>query len=57
MRKLFRTLRFRLATGHWPIQDDLDRSYCKEAGKIGHCDCGWNRKHNKPNFMVPYAQR
>jgi hypothetical protein len=34
-----------------PEQDDLDRVNCKLVGNIGHHDCGWCEKHDKPRFM------
>jgi hypothetical protein len=40
------------ATGREPINDDLDRCNCPEAGKLGHWSCGWNIEHDKPQFMV-----
>ena len=40
------------ATGVEPIQDDLERSNCKQAGEIGHMCCGWDHAHNKPRFMT-----
>lgn len=48
---------FREATGHEPIQDDLERSNCPKAGQVGHNDCGWDEHHNLPRFMVPLNQR
>jgi hypothetical protein len=46
---------FKKATGQEPKQDDLDRSNCPDAGKVGHDCCGWNSLCNLPNFMAPYA--
>jgi hypothetical protein len=43
---------FKEATGHDPIQDDLERSNCKEAGELGHGSCGWNHQRDMPVFMV-----
>ena len=31
---------FTFRTGYLPVQDDLDRCNCPEAGKIGHKGCG-----------------
>lgn len=42
---------FKKATGSAPIQDDLQRCNCKEAGKAGHSQCGWCEKCNLPRFM------
>lgn len=42
---------FKLATGMTPIQDDLQRCNCPEAGKPGHEQCGWCLTCNKPRFM------
>lgn len=43
---------FEKATGYPPIQDDLERSNCADAGLPGHSQCGWNKKLNKPVFEV-----
>lgn len=43
---------FEKRTGFKPIQDDLERSNCKEAGEIGHQSCGWMHCCDRPNFMV-----
>jgi hypothetical protein len=40
------------ATGREPVQDDLERCNCMEAGTIGHLCCGWDRVANKPQFDV-----
>ena len=42
---------FRAWVGEEPIEDDLERSNCLDAGEIGHECCGWCEKHNKPQFM------
>lgn len=47
---------FQEATGHAPQQDDLERSNCPDAGKIGHDFCGWSKRQNKPMFMVCYRE-
>lgn len=44
---------FTKAVGIAPVDDDLERSNCKEAGTTGHSSCGWNYTSNKPCFMVP----
>ena len=41
------------ATGHTPIDDDLDRCNCPHAGEPGHWYCGWSMRYSKPNFMLP----
>ena len=40
------------ATGREPEDDDLQRCNCREAGMLMHLCCGWNYKHNKPQFMI-----
>lgn len=42
---------FIAATGYEPVNDDLERCNCPDAGKIGHQSCGWNDVDNIPNFM------
>jgi hypothetical protein len=42
---------FERKTGHEPIQDDLLRANCKDAGKIGHDYCGVC-VHGYPKFLV-----
>ncbi len=41
---------FKEATGHDPINDDLERANCPKAGESGHFCCGWNWKINKPSY-------
>jgi hypothetical protein len=36
------------AVGCDPIQDDLDRCNCHQAGKLGHWSCGWCESCNCP---------
>lgn len=48
---------FEKATGSAPIQDDLDRCNCPNAGKMGHWQCGWNTKANLPYFMTGELNR
>jgi len=43
---------FRAATGHDPIDDDLERCNCPDAGELGHQSCGWNHEQNCPQFMA-----
>ena len=44
-------LEFEEDTGCKPVQDDMDRVNCTEAGEIGHTMCGWNDKKNCPMFV------
>lgn len=43
---------FKYYVGRAPVDDDLERCNCNNAGKAGHGQCGWNFKHNMPVFMV-----
>lgn len=43
---------FKQATGHEPVQDDLERCNCPKAGEIGHLSCGWDEEKNLPQFMT-----
>lgn len=43
---------FRKAVGRDPIQDDLERSNCPQAGELGHHFCGWDHDKDLPVFMV-----
>jgi hypothetical protein len=40
---------FTAATGREPVNDDMERVNCVEAGAIGHYACGWC-KHELPYF-------
>jgi hypothetical protein len=42
------------ATGRDPEQDDLERCNCNKAGTVGHRQCGWCPKHDKPRFECMY---
>ncbi len=42
--------KFLNATGCEPDLDDLERSNCQMAGKMGHSGCGWCR-HDLPVFF------
>lgn len=42
--------KFKEATGCDPEQDDLERCNCDKAGQVLHSMCGWDEKHNLPNF-------
>jgi hypothetical protein len=39
-----------------PLQDDLQRANCPEAGQVGHYQCGVCRKHDRPRFMCGCIQ-
>lgn len=39
---------FKMGTGKWPIQDDLERCNCPKAGQIGHQFCGWSHVYDMP---------
>lgn len=39
---------FEQATGRAPIEDDLERCNCDQAGTMGHEFCGWNYRKNVP---------
>ena len=43
---------FKVATGHEPERDDLERCNCKLVGHMGHWQCGWNTAANLPRFMT-----
>lgn len=43
-------LEFLLKTGRKPVNDDLDRVNCQQAGQILHWQCGWCKEHDKPHF-------
>lgn len=51
-RPLITAQMYREATGHDPIQDDLERCNCDKAGQVGHWQCGWNHRLNQPVFAV-----
>jgi len=36
--------------GRWPVQDDLERVNCSQAGQIGHWGCGIC-VHHKPRWQ------
>jgi hypothetical protein len=38
--------------GHYPRDDDLDRSNCPDAGKVGHMLCGWDAELDLPVFIA-----
>jgi hypothetical protein len=37
-------------TGYKPVNDDLDRVNCDDAGLPGHWNCGWCDIHRCPRF-------
>jgi hypothetical protein len=41
---------FERVMGRPPVNDDLHRVNCKEAGAVGHFFCGWCLEHQKPKF-------
>lgn len=41
-------------TGREPEQDDLDRTFCLEAGQDGHYYCGICEKCKKPRFICTH---
>jgi hypothetical protein len=44
-------------TGFEPVDDDLERCNCKNAGDLGHFHCGWNKARELPQFMTaPYIK-
>lgn len=47
---------FEKATGVPPINDDLERANCPDAGKVGHTGCGWDHEHNLPNTMTMHLK-
>jgi hypothetical protein len=42
---------FQRRTGRAPVNDDLDRCNCPQAGTLGHQFCGWCAPCNLPRFM------
>lgn len=47
-------VQFIYRTGYAPVQDDLERVNCSEAGKIGHQQCGWCEKCDAPRFQCSH---
>lgn len=45
---------FEKATGHAPVQDDLERCNCDKVGQMGHWQCGWDEERNLPVFVTGY---
>lgn len=44
---------FAAAVGRPPVDDDLERANCPQAGTCGHMCCGWNVARNLPVTMTP----
>jgi len=42
-------------TGKTPVDDDLERCNCPQAGEIGHRSCGWCKICEKPIFMCKHT--
>jgi hypothetical protein len=47
--ELIDAARYKAATGHDAVDDDLERANCPNHGKIGHFNCGWCHEHNLPH--------
>jgi hypothetical protein len=43
---------FTKCVGSPPVQDDLERCNCPQAGELLHQQCGWNKEQDLPVFMV-----
>jgi hypothetical protein len=43
---------FKSIVGRDPVDDDLERCNCGQAGEVGHFFCGWNHGMNLPRFMT-----
>jgi hypothetical protein len=56
MTKITREL-FLAAVGVEPIQDDLERCNCPQAGEFGHWCCGWDADRNLPVFMTDWTKK
>ena len=41
---------FEILTGYKPVQDDLERVNCEQAGEVGHEHCGWDYENGRPRF-------
>lgn len=48
---------YEAAVGNAPVDDDLERVNCKNAGEMGHDYCGWCPKCNKPRFICGHVHR
>lgn len=35
-----------------PVQDDLERCNCLDAGQDSHIQCGWDKEFDLPVFLV-----
>jgi hypothetical protein len=43
---------FEHATGYAPMNDDLDRCNCPQAGEMRHWGCGWDWEADLPMFLT-----
>lgn len=41
---------FTRAVGSAPIHDDMERVNCEREGRLGHQQCGWCDKCDRPRF-------
>jgi hypothetical protein len=48
---------FASRVGREPVQDDLERCNCPEAGEPGHWGCGWCEQCDKPRFVCGHLLR
>jgi len=40
------------AIGREPVDDDLERCNCPDAGEPIHTCCGWNTERNLPQYFI-----
>jgi hypothetical protein len=52
LRSVITRAKFLAATGVEPINDDLERCNCAQAGELGHWFCGWDDARNLPVFLT-----
>ena len=50
MKRAWYFVRFCIALRQLPVNDDLDRALCRQAGSFGHRMCGWCKVHDRPKF-------
>lgn len=43
---------FEKRVGSLPVQDDLERCNCPDAGRTMHTQCGWDVEFDLPVFLV-----
>ena len=48
--------KFAKATGRSPVNDDMERVNCEQAGKFGHSACGWCDDCNLPVFQCGHTK-